>query len=116
MPQPQVERILAYLADAEEREINPHFQDDWRIAWITVLRASEGLLQPHVAATYTVLGLHPNRVWPAIVAHRKALLGSYWNADDAKWAGEDFAEASSPKKPVESVRLAARAAAAGRER
>ena len=35
-------RILARLETAEAREPNPHFQDDYRIAWITVLRADRG--------------------------------------------------------------------------
>jgi len=60
-----------------------------------VLNASRGSTQPHVEATYTVLGVHPERVWDAIVARRKAMLG----ADYDKF----FAEGS-PKKPVQSVR------------
>lgn len=106
-----VERILARLESAERHEVYPHLQDDYRIAWITVLNAARGdclYCTPHVAATYAVLGLHPDKVWPAIVAYRKALLGSYWNADDARWAGEEFG--APPKKPVESVRLPARKA------
>src|ERR1019366_4290253 len=70
-----VQRILTRLEDAENHEVNPHLQDDYRISWITVLRASRGERIPHVSATYEVLGLHPDKVWPAILARRKALLG-----------------------------------------
>ena len=69
------ERILSRLERAEAREPNPHFQDDYRIAWITVLRCSRGELGAHTSATYAVLGVHPSKVWPAILERRKALLG-----------------------------------------
>lgn len=78
-------RILAQLESAETHEPNPHWQDDYRIAWITLLRASRGESIPQVSATYTVLGLHPDKVWPAIIARRKALLGppyeEFWGVD-----------------------------------
>jgi hypothetical protein len=89
-----VERILARLARAEWRESNPHFQDDYRISWIAVLNASRGERFPHVNATYAVLGLHPDAVWPAIVERRKTLLG----AEYASWWGSNLP----PKKPAQS--------------
>lgn len=89
-------RVLTRLEDAEVRESNPHFQDDYRIAWITVMRASRGEVRPHLSATYAVLGLHPDRVWPAIVARRKAILGSGFE----KFCGVSLP----PKKPVQSER------------
>jgi len=89
-----VRRILARLADAERREVDPWVRDDLRIAWITVLNAARGDTIPHIAATYTVLGLHPDRVWSAIVERRKALLGSCYET----WWGS-----LPPKKPVQSV-------------
>jgi hypothetical protein len=92
-----VRRVLLALEDAESREINPHFQDDIRIAWITVLRASRGESAAHVSASYSVLGLHPEKVWPAIVARRKALLGSLYE--------EFFGAELAPKKPAQSVRV-----------
>lgn len=77
------------------REVNPHFQADLRIAWITVLRASRGEPWPHVSATYTVLGLHPDKVWPSILERRKALLGPLY---------EDFFGVTlPPKKPARSA-------------
>jgi hypothetical protein len=96
-PVVRTEKVLLYLETAEKKEIDPWLRDDIRISWITVLNASRGDLFPHVHATIAVLGLHPDRVWPAIVARRKALLGPLY--------AEVWGEASSPKKPVQSVTL-----------
>ena len=93
MPTPLVSRVLRRLEDAETREVNPHFQTDYRIAWITVLRAARGELGAHISASYAVLGLHPSKVWPAIVARRRALLGS-----------EIWGVTLPPKKPATSTR------------
>jgi hypothetical protein len=71
----RVESVLAYLERAEFKEIDPWVRDDLRIAWITVLLASRGEAIPHITASYRVLGLHPEKVWPAILARRAALLG-----------------------------------------
>lgn len=90
-------RILFRLERAEVGEPNPHLRDDYRIAWITVLLAAYGRAEPHITASYRVLGLHPEKVWPAIVARRKAALGSLYE--------EFFLEvALAPKKPPASVR------------
>jgi hypothetical protein len=70
------ERVLVYLEKCERKEFDPWMRDDIRIAWITVLEASRGNPQPHIDATYKVLGIHPAKVWPAICARRAALLGS----------------------------------------
>lgn len=93
---PLSRRVLSRLEDAETRELNPHFQTDYRISWITVLRASRGELGAHRSASYAVLGLHPEKVWPAIVARRRAQLGALY---------EEFF-GGSPKKPAQSVRIA----------
>jgi hypothetical protein len=90
-------RVLARLEDCERTEIDPWLRDDFRIAWITVLFASRGNLQPHVDATYRVLGLHPEKVWPAMMERRKAICGRLY---EEVWGG-----ASSPKKPQRSVSL-----------
>ena len=95
-----VERVLLRLEAAETHEANPHFQDDYRIAWITVLRASRNERIPHITASYTVLGLHPDKVWTAIVERRKSLLGAHYEAFEA-FRGANLP----PKKPVQSVRL-----------
>ena len=72
-------RVCARLERAEACEPNPHYRDDLQIARLTVLYAASGeavLCSPHVLASYTVLGLHPDRVWPAIQERQRALLGS----------------------------------------
>lgn len=91
------ERVLARLNQAEDREPNVWFRDDIRIAWITVLRAARGEAIPHVTATYAVLGLHPDKVWPAIMARRRAQLGTLYEAF------YPF-ETAPPKKPSASVK------------
>ena len=103
------DRVLARLEQRERKEIDPWVRDDIRIAWITVLYAARGESQPHVAASYQVLGLHPDKVWPAIVARRKTQLGRYYE--------EFFGEELPPKKPaareaIARIRLAAKSAAA----
>ena len=90
-----VERVLSRLEQAERSELNPHARYDYRIAWITVLYAARGNSQPHTDATYRVLGLHPEKVWPSIVARRRALLGA--------WYEEFHGLMLAPKKPVQSV-------------
>ena len=87
-------RVLSRLEDAEAHELNPHFRDDYRIAWITVLNAARGVAEPHVAATYAVLGLHPSKVWPAIIARRKAQLGALYEGF--------YGVGLPPKKPCRS--------------
>ena len=88
--------ILRALETAEKNERNPHLCDDYRISWITVVYAHRELPDPHVAATYQVLGLHPAKVWTAIIERRKAKLGKFYDAF--------FGENLPPKKPVQSVR------------
>lgn len=90
-------RVLFRLERAEEGESNPHFRDDFRIAWITVLYAARGYLCPHVSAWYAVLGCHPDQVWSKIIRQRKALLGSEYQ----NFYGEGVLLA---KKPPASVR------------
>jgi hypothetical protein len=89
-------RVLARLAQAEVSESNPHYRDDLTIAKLTVLYAWRGaavLCSPHVLASYAVLGLHPDKVWPAIEARRIALIGS------EKFSGGKLP----PKKPPVAV-------------
>lgn len=103
---PFARRVLSRLVQAEARELNPHFQSDIRIAWITVLHVAEGLSAPDVAASYAVLGLHPDKVWPAIVARRQALLGPHY-ADF--WGARSTEPSLPPKKPVRSEKCWPRA-------
>ncbi len=108
MGQPLSARILARLMEAERHEVNPHYRDDLRIARLTVAYAAEGecrLCSPQVAATYMVLGLHPDKVWPAMVARQKA----QWGEAYGRWFDQDgvrLAEVFAPKKPPQSVRFA----------
>lgn len=84
-------RILSRLSQAQTKESDPWLRDDLQIAHRTVLHAATGeahLCGPHVLASYEVLGLHPEKVWPAIEARRIAL---------GPW--------SVPKKPPQSVKL-----------
>jgi len=88
-------RILARLEKAEACEPNPHYRDDLRIARLTVVHAMRGdavLCSPHVLASYEVLGLHPDRVWPAIQARQLALgFNDFWGVE------------LPPKKPPQAV-------------
>lgn len=71
-----VRRILSRLSAAESQETNLWWRDDLRIARLTVAHAARGdavCCAPHVLASYEVLGLHPEKVWPAILARRDAL-------------------------------------------
>lgn len=92
-----VRRVLSRLEDAEAHEVNPHVQTDLRIAWITVLRAARGELGAHRSACYAVLGLQPDKVWPAIVERRKAQLGALYEAF--------YGVSLPPKKPAQSARV-----------
>jgi len=88
-------RILARLVTAEALEPDPWMRDDLRIARLTVLHAARGdavWCSPQVLASYAVLGLHPEKVWPAIRARHEAL-------------GEISQVLPVPKKPVQSVQL-----------
>jgi len=96
-------RVLSRLECAELSELNPHLRDDLRIAWIVTLYAAEGNPQPLVSASYRVLGMHPDKVWPWIVAWRKAKLGPLY---EEFWGVE-----LPPKKPLQSERFAERRAA-----
>src|SRR5579863_9356899 len=101
MPAPRipslVHRILSRLASAEAQEIDPWLRDDIRIARLTVAHAARGdavKCSPHVLASYEVLGLHPDRVGPAIQARIEAL------------GSPPFEEVcGAPKKPPQSVKL-----------
>ena len=106
---PLAEHVLAYLEVCEKKEADPWLRDDIRIAWVTVLYASRGNSQPHVDATYQVLGLHPDKVWPAILARREALLGPHGMSELSRPVAssaslDPVGLAQSPKKPCASER------------
>ncbi len=83
------DRILIRLVDAESRETDPWLRDDIRIARVTVGFARRGSPIPHIEASYAVLGVHPDQIWPRILARREAL------------------QLDVVRKPVQSVRLGA---------
>jgi len=89
-------RVLSRLAEAIANGPDLWLRDDLLIARLTVLYAANGEAAectPQVLASYHVLGIHPDKVWPAIQARRKALLGPLSEA------------ALPPKKPAHSVKL-----------
>jgi hypothetical protein len=75
-----IEHVLTHLEKAERKESNAWFRDDYRIAWIAIFTADikgefDNGWDALVSASYRVIGLHPDKVWPAILARREALLG-----------------------------------------
>jgi hypothetical protein len=121
------ERILARLIQAETHEANPHFRDDIRQAFITVSFAAKGDTQPFVNASYRMYGLHPDKLYAAIEARKRAQLGTLYheithdeqqsavalgcagrvdeepNADGTSRPAPRDLEILPPKKPAQSV-------------
>ena len=94
------DRVVARLEQAELHESDAWYCDGIRIARLTVLYAAKGDPSPHFWATYNVLRTSPDQVWPAILARRKAMLGSYY----AEIYGcEEAATSLPPKKPAQRV-------------
>ena len=67
-------RILDRLEAAELAEPDIWFRQDYRQAFICVSLARKGERQPFVQSSYRIFGKHPDKVWPQIVATRKAKL------------------------------------------
>ena len=57
-----------YLEQAELSEEDVYLRDDWRQAWVCVSLADRGVPEPFVAASYQLFGLHPDKVFPAMMA------------------------------------------------
>jgi hypothetical protein len=68
-------RILDRLEEAESSEPDIHLRSDYRQAFICVSLASRGEAQPFVESSYRIYGIHPDKVWPQIMANRRAKLG-----------------------------------------
>src|SRR5215471_13894137 len=68
-------RILDRLEEAERAEPDIHLRSDYRQAFICVSLASRGEREPFVTSSYRIFGIHPDKVWPHILATRKAKLG-----------------------------------------
>jgi len=93
--QPFSQRVLRRLAAATSEESDPWLRDDLQIAHRTVLHAALGdavECSTHVLASYEILGVHPEKVWPAICARREARGGPWYVG-------------APPKKPAQSVQL-----------
>jgi hypothetical protein len=73
-------RVLARLIQSEAHEPDVWLRDDYRQAFITLDLALKGNTMPFVVASYQMYGLHPDKVWPARIARRKALLGKEYEA------------------------------------
>jgi hypothetical protein len=68
-------RILDRLQKAELSEPNIWYRQDYRQAFICVSLARRCEPQPFITSSYRIYGLHPSKVWPMIMAKRKARLG-----------------------------------------
>jgi hypothetical protein len=68
-------RILDRLEGAEKSEPDIHLRSDYRQAFICVSLASRGEAQPFIQSSYRIYGIHPDKVWPHIMATRRAKLG-----------------------------------------
>lgn len=98
------ERVLARLIQSEAHEVNPHLRDDYRQSFITVTLAARGNTMPFVVASYQMYGLHPDRVWPAILARREAMLGPTGEASPVPQNPMSLSGSISPKKANQSAK------------
>jgi len=74
-PTDRIDRILARLAHRAAHEADAHLADDYRQAMVAILLAARGSPIAFIESSYVCYGLHPDKVWPAILARREALLG-----------------------------------------
>lgn len=106
LPEPTTERILARLVQlaARAHDVDIRLSDDYRQAFVIVSLAERGNPIPFVESSYICYGLHPDKLWPAIVARRKADLGKeysrWYDENDNLRLGDLF---SAPRKPVQST-------------
>jgi len=106
-----IERVIARLDEAELREPDIWFRQDVRQARIVVALARKGDPAPLVTSSYTVYGLHPDNVWPAILAKSRAKLGREYS----EWFdASGMMKPDIPKKP--SIYIDEEAERATRER
>lgn len=110
-------RVLARLAEAEQKTELAIEQQDYRIAWLTVLRADEGDAQPWRTAFWQIVGQVPEIAIPFwqcrddlahdehVPLHMLPLkFTKQWGSDyiAAKMAADSARKAAlPPKKPVE---------------
>lgn len=92
---PQVQAVCDYLVWARDSESDVWLRDDYQIALLTCVHAADGSVFPAVQATYDYLGIHPDAVWPAILARRIAY----------GYPLETIPTSLPPKKPVTGVEI-----------
>jgi hypothetical protein len=95
-----IDRLLARLVQAEAHEDNLFYKQDYRQAAIVVSLADRGNPEPFVASSYACYGIHPDKLWPKLLAKRRAALGPEYS----RWydaAGNLRPDA--PKKRSKSV-------------
>lgn len=96
------DRVLARLIQSEAHEVNPHLRDDYRQSFITLSLAAAGSPIPFVEASYRMYGVHPDKLWPKIVAHRNWLLGQPTRISAGKRRAVETASESLPTPSVAS--------------
>lgn len=84
---PELVAVLDYLLWARDAEEHPWFRTDYQIAFRTCLNVGQGCPKPFVVASRETLGLHPDKIWPALVARSRWLLGNRFREglDDVTW-------------------------------
>jgi hypothetical protein len=111
-------RILVRVEESEKRESDPWLRDDLRQSWISLSTYWRGQFptfwEAFVDASYRMYGLHPDAVWPSIMAKRQAKLGSLYSVvhqpNDLSQV-EDSSVGLPPKKPMGRAKMGATKAA-----
>jgi len=85
------DRILARLIFAEAHEPNAHLKDDYRQSQVCVILAEKGSPIPFMESSYICYGLHPAKVWSAILRNREAWLGTKTEALCSEKLTDSFA-------------------------
>lgn len=83
----ELRAVADYLLWARDAEEQAWFRDDYQIALRTCLNLGKGYPNPFVLACRETLGLHPDKVWPAMIARKRWLLGTTFRegVDDVTW-------------------------------
>lgn len=102
----KTDRILARLALAESRELNPALRADIRQAWIIVFLAAKDDPQPLITSSYEMFGTHPDNVFTRIQAERRAKLGQEFSDwyDSAGNLKPELPKKSSQSSPISTER------------
>src|SRR5215471_16138712 len=73
------QRISDQIMNAEIAEQNPHWKDDYRQARVIIALCRANDPAPLVTSSYRMYGVHPDLVFVAITAIRKAKLGDEYS-------------------------------------